>query len=455
MYSENISIPKINIKGCLTIPFRSKAIIIFVHGSGSDRFSKRNASISSHFIKQGFSTLLVDLLTEKEKTIDQITHHIRFDIDLLTQRLIFITDWIRNNPLTKDLLIGYFSSSTGTAAAIYASAILQGIGAIVSRGGRTDLVEWRVLDKIVTPILFIIGQKDGLVININKKSFSQLQRATSKELSIIPGASHFFEETGKVEEVSHLALRWFQYILTHERKEFANDYKLKGNPIRSIITKSQVHMKFKDRVTAGHMLSKVLKKYTVPDEDKVSIIGILTGGAVVANIISKNLDLPNYNVVLSKRLRDPYNSENTMGSVFQDGIVYLHPESEILSTEYLNMEINRVKKSITQEIREYGIDTKEYDIKDKNVIIVDDGCYSGSTVIGTCKWVKTFQPSKIILAVPVVSKEIVELLRIFADNVEFILCPRTLRSVEEYYQDFKPVFPNLIRDILKERKMFD
>ncbi len=351
--------------------------------------------------------------------------------------------------------MGILVPGTGTAAAICASASIQDIGGIVSRGGRTDLVESRVLNKIVTPILFIIGEKDDLVININKKSFSQLQSTTSKDLSVIPGASHFFEETGKIEEVSHLALRWFQFILTDECNKFVNDYKLKGNSFRSIITKSQFHMKFKDRVTAGHMLSKVLKKYTTHDRNKVSIIGILTGGAVVANIISKNLDLPNYNVVISKRLRDPYNSENTMGSVFQDGFVYLHPESEILSTEYLKMEINRVKKSIPQEIREYGIDAKHYHIKDKNVIIVDDGCYSGSTVIGTCNWIKSFQPSKIILAVPIISKEIVELLLNFVDHVEFILCPRTLRSVEEYYQDFKPVSPDLIRDILKERKMFN
>ncbi len=160
VYKDHIIIPNIGIKGNLFMPLESKAIIIFVHGSGSNRFSTRNAFISKNFNEQGFATLLVDLLTEKEKEEDTFTKHIRFDLELLTQRLISITQWVLGNQLTKHLSIGYFSSSTGTAAALKASIKFNEIGAIVSRCGRTDLVDKSVLNKIVTPTLFIIGGKD-------------------------------------------------------------------------------------------------------------------------------------------------------------------------------------------------------------------------------------------------------------------------------------------------------
>src|SRR6476620_10738502 len=227
MYNDNIVIPNIHIKGSLFIPSNSKAIIIFVHGSGSNRFSTRNNFLSNQFNEHGFATLLIDLLTDKEKEEDAVSKHIRFNIELLTQRLVSITRWVLNSQLTKHLLVGYFSSSTGTAAALNASVAFTEVKAIVSRGGRTDLIAENILQKIISPSLFIVGEKDDLVIKFTKRTYKEITSTNSKEISIIPKASHFFEELGKMEEVSKIAIEWFKFHILENEKPFVNNFKIK------------------------------------------------------------------------------------------------------------------------------------------------------------------------------------------------------------------------------------
>ena len=256
MYIDNIVIPTIYLKGRLFIPTNSKAIIIFVHGSGSNRFSIRNEFISKHFNEQEFATLLIDLLSEKEKQEDAVSKHIRFDVELLTQRLISITKWVLNNQLTKHLLVGYFSSSSGTAAALNASIAFNEVKAIVSRGGRTDLIEENVLHKIITPSLFIVGEKDDLIIKFTKRAYKEIINTNSKEISIIPKACHFFEEPGKMEEVSNIALDWFKFHILENEKPFVNNYKIKPSKtalsfFNSSSFKLKFQVKFTDRYSAG------------------------------------------------------------------------------------------------------------------------------------------------------------------------------------------------------------
>ena len=200
MYIDNIVIPTIYFKGRLFIPTNSKATIIFVVvGSGSDQLI-RNEFISKHFNEQEFATLLIDLLSEKEKQEDAVSKHIRFDVELLTQRLISITKWVLNNQLTKHLLVGYFNCHSGTAAALNASIAFNEVKAIVSRGGGTTNKE-NVLHKIITPSLFIVGEKDDLIIKFTKRAYKEIINTNSKEISIIPKACHFFEEPGKMERI--------------------------------------------------------------------------------------------------------------------------------------------------------------------------------------------------------------------------------------------------------------
>ncbi len=202
-----IPINSIKLDGILGIPKNAKGIVIFAHGSGSSRFSPRNNFVARELRKAGLATLLFDLLTEKEDLI----YENRFNINLLAERLITVTKWVKANDETKNLKIGYFGASTGAAAALQASTKIEDIKAIVSRGGRPDLV-LDYIPKVKAATLLIVGELDEYVIELNKIAYEKLK--AEKELIIIPGASHLFEEPGKLEEVSRLAKDWFLKFLT-------------------------------------------------------------------------------------------------------------------------------------------------------------------------------------------------------------------------------------------------
>lgn len=205
-----ITIDSITLEGALTIPDQARGIILFAHGSGSSRFSPRNILVAKELQEAGLATLLIDLLTEDE---DEIYEN-RFDIDLITQRLIDVTSWIQKQPDTKRLKIGYFGASTGAAAALKASAKLgPKICAVVSRGGRPDLAN-EVLSQVKAPTLLIVGGDDLEVIELNKEAYEKLKCV--KEFEIIPGATHLFEEPGKLEWVAKYAADWFDKYLVEE-----------------------------------------------------------------------------------------------------------------------------------------------------------------------------------------------------------------------------------------------
>jgi putative phosphoribosyl transferase len=207
---ENVARIPVNndlIEGNLVVPADTKSVVLFAHGSGSGRFSPRNQYVAGVLNKAGIATLLIDLLTQEEEEIDVHTCQFRFDIGLLTERLMNATEWLKKNPRTKKLSLGLFGASTGAAAALIAAAKLPSyVVAVVSRGGRPDLA-MEYLKKVRAPTLFIVGVKDTVVIDLNKKAMIQL--SAEKKLEIVPGASHLFEEPGKLEEVARLSTAWF------------------------------------------------------------------------------------------------------------------------------------------------------------------------------------------------------------------------------------------------------
>ncbi len=214
MYLQEISIPIGNsyIKGDLTLLPDSKALVIFAHGSGSSRLSKRNRFVAEFLNIGNISTLLFDLLTPQEDAIDQRTRQFRFDIPLLADRLITVTQWLKSHPSTAAAQLGYFGASTGAAAALIAAARLpQEISAVVSRGGRPDLAG-NYLPKVKAPTLLLVGQLDHDVITLNEEALEQL--TCTKKITIIPKATHLFEEAGTLEEASKVALEWFLKYLT-------------------------------------------------------------------------------------------------------------------------------------------------------------------------------------------------------------------------------------------------
>ncbi len=207
-YKEiEIKIEPIQLKGNLRLADNSKGIILFSHGSGSSRLSSRNNYVADLLLKQGFSSLLFDLLTRQEDLI----YENRFNIELLTNRLLKTTKWIRKYRETDYLPIGYFGASTGAASALSAAAQLGNtIKAVVSRGGRPDLA-MPILNKIKTPTLLLVGSLDHPVIELNKKA--QAEISGTCELKIIDGASHLFEESGKLNIVAQQTIDWFNTYL--------------------------------------------------------------------------------------------------------------------------------------------------------------------------------------------------------------------------------------------------
>jgi putative phosphoribosyl transferase len=208
----NIAFEGFSLDGLLTIPEPAKGLVVFAHGSGSSRFSSRNRFVAEILNEAGIATLLFDLLTEEEEDIDQRSREFRFDIDLLTDRLIGVIDWVSKETMTAELPVGLFGASTGAAAALGAAAARPDkVDAVVSRGGRPDLALPH-LAKVKAPTLLIVGGEDTVVIELNQQAAERL--AVEHHLEIIPGATHLFEEEGKLEQVANLACNWFQHHLS-------------------------------------------------------------------------------------------------------------------------------------------------------------------------------------------------------------------------------------------------
>jgi len=183
-------------------------MVLFAHGSGSSRHSPRNRFVAQTLHEGRLSTLLIDLLTPEEEKIDLQTRRLRFDIELLAERLVYASDWLAENSDTRRLRIGYFGASTGGAAALVAAAERPGVvGAVVSRGGRPDLAGSAVT-RVTAPTLLIVGEKDFPVIAMNRHSLERI--LAEKQLAIVPGATHLFEEPGALDRVAQLARDWFE-----------------------------------------------------------------------------------------------------------------------------------------------------------------------------------------------------------------------------------------------------
>lgn len=195
------------LSGNLHIPDGAAALVLFAHGSGSSRHSPRNQFVARTLNNAGLATLLFDLLTPEEESIDARTAELRFNIGLLAERLVHATKWAKQQEQTRDLRIGYFGSSTGGGAALVAAAeVPEDVGAVVSRGGRPDLAD-EALPKVQAPTLLIVGGNDDVVIELNEQARDRMR--CEVKLEIVPGATHLFEEPGALEKVAKLASDWF------------------------------------------------------------------------------------------------------------------------------------------------------------------------------------------------------------------------------------------------------
>lgn len=200
------------LEGMLKVPQSAQGIVLFAHGSGSSRLSPRNNFVADILNDAGLATLLIDLLSKEEDEIYQT----RFDIDLLSERLNIVIQWLKKQSNTQNLALGIFGSSTGAAAALRVASVMhKEIKAVVSRGGRPDLA-MDVLDSVIAPTLFIVGGNDFGVIELNQEAYERL--TCFKKFEIIPNATHLFEEPGSLEEVARLAKEWFNRHLISKKQ---------------------------------------------------------------------------------------------------------------------------------------------------------------------------------------------------------------------------------------------
>jgi dienelactone hydrolase len=205
MNTLQIQVDDATLDGELVLPSTAPGVVLFAHGSGSSRFSPRNGYVAKVLQQRGIGTLLFDLLTPEEDKV----YATRFDIALLTRRLLATTAWLEGNPETQALKLGYFGASTGAAAALQAAARMKtGISAVVSRGGRPDLAGEKMLSEVVAPTLLLVGSEDIGVIGLNQQTYSHL--LCEKQLVLINGATHLFEEPGTLEQVANIAADWFE-----------------------------------------------------------------------------------------------------------------------------------------------------------------------------------------------------------------------------------------------------
>jgi putative phosphoribosyl transferase len=446
-----------SLEGGLTIPLGAQAVVLFAHGSGSSRYSSRNKLIATVLNNNGIATLLVDLLSQDEKKIDEETKHLRYNIELLAGRFAAITNWLAQQPETRDLKVGYFGSSTGAGAALIAASRLGSAKAIVTRGGRPDLAGESTLHQVRASTLLIVGGNDTPVIAMNKRALESLSNTETKELAIIPGAGHLFEEPGKMEEVAQLAANWFEcYLLRNGKKKFHNRYSritTRSGLLFSLRNKYAFQMKFKDRFAAGEILSLALGKYK-NDRGGVTVIGIARGGVLVADPIAEKLDA-DFDIIVPRKLRSPHDSENAIGAVMHDGSVYLDSSTlEIqrdISSEYIDMEKLEQKRQIERRLSMYRPYTREYKIRDRTVILVDDGIATGATMIAAARWARKQETKRLIIAAPVAPKQVVEHLKNEADQIQVIRNPSEFKAVEQFYQEFATVSDDQIAKIAKRR----
>jgi|SRR5215211_7238806 len=444
------------LKADLTIPLGAQAIVLFAHGSDSSRHSSRNQFVANVLNKKGIATLLVDLLSQEEKRIDEDSGHIRYNIELLTARFTEVTKWLAQQPETRDLKIGYFGSSTGAAAALTTAAKLGAAKAIVTREGRPDLARESAIHQVKAPTLFIVGGNDIAVIARNKRALELLSDAEVKEIAIIPGATHLFEEPGKIEEVAQITADWFEcYLLETRKSKFYNkNARITGRGFLSTLRgKYDFQIKFRDRFGAGQILASMLGKYK-DNLHGVTVLGIARGGVAVADPIAEKLNA-DLDIIVSRKLRSPHNSENAIGAIMHDGSVYLGTSSlktqHGISDEYIAMEKLEQKREIERRLRVYRPNNREYKIKDRIVILVDDGIATGASVIAAARWIRKYKPKRLIIAAPVAPKQVVKSLKNEADEIEVIRNPSNFKAVEQFYQHFDAISDDRIVQIAKRR----
>ncbi|HEV2562554.1 MAG TPA: phosphoribosyltransferase family protein [Rhizomicrobium sp.] len=408
---QDVEIPPRGLKATLGIPEYATGLVIFAHGSGSSRLSPRNMAVAEVLRESGFATLLLDLLIKGE----ELDRRNVFDITLLASRLVEAAEWARVTPELMHLPIGYFGASTGAGAALMASVRGPKIAGIVSRGGRPDLAG-NALSLVSAPTLLIVGGDDLPTIAYNRNAFGMLH--CEKEIAIVPGAGHLFEEPGTLEEVMSLAVDWFERCLVTRP------------PARDVI--------FADRRDAGRQLGVALKKFK---NQNPIVLALPRGGVPVGYEVAKALNAP-LDVLLVRKIGAPGHPELGIGAVVDGANPQIVLNEDVVrlvgaSEHYIAAEAEREQRELERRRMAYRGGQKPPDLKDRIVIVVDDGIATGGTARAVLRALAQSDAARIVLAMPVAPRETIAALEKEADEIVCLAMPEPFSSVGLHYRDFE------------------
>jgi predicted phosphoribosyltransferase/pimeloyl-ACP methyl ester carboxylesterase len=411
--------------GFLGLPDCPKGVVIFVHGSGSGRFSPRNNYVARALRDAGLGTLLLDLLTrEEERDRGNV-----FDIPLLAQRVMETTGWLDGLIAPQTLPIGYFGASTGGGAALAAAAAMgDRVSAVVSRGGRPDLAG-DAIPMVRAATLLLVGSLDPQVLELNRWALSRLR--CRKQLVVVPGASHLFEEPGTLDIVVDQASNWF------------------ANSFAGLLAQERI-LPFSDRHEAGRRLAGMLRRYK---SEHPLVLALPRGGVPVAFEIATALGA-DLDLLLVRKLGAPDHPETGIGAVIDGAEPEVVLNHEVLSQvsvppDYIEREARHQLAELERRREAYLSGRPPIPIEGRTVILVDDGIATGGTVRAALRGVRKKKPAKLVLAVPVAPRETIASLRSECDEVICVAMPQPFYAVGQHYSDFTQTSDSEVQHILQ------
>lgn len=423
-YPREVTVGPHALQGIVAVPDSPEGLIIFAHGSGSGRLSPRNNHVAAALQLSGFATILLDLLTTEEE-LDRANV---FDINLLATRLEEVVAWIQFQPDLCSLPIGLFGASTGGGAALVAAARLgPRVQAVVSRGGRPDLAG-AALPLVEAPTLLLVGSLDLDVLRLNRWALEQLR--CQKALTVIPGASHLFEERGTLDEVVEHAIHWFRLNLARAKAPAAL-------------------LPFPNRRAAGQALARALTPYKGSNP---LILALPRGGVPIgyeiAAAIGGELD-----VLLVRKLGAPGHEELGIGAVV-DGE---HPQivlnqkilaQVVLPSGYVHNEAQRQLIELERRRITYLGGRAPIPAEGRTVIVVDDGIATGGTMKAALQGVRQKRPARLVLAVPVAPSDSLTSMAEDCDEIVCLQTPEPFYAVGAHYEDFTQTTDDEVKQLL-------
>jgi predicted phosphoribosyltransferase/pimeloyl-ACP methyl ester carboxylesterase len=412
------------LEGLLGVPKEAQGLVIFAHGSGSGRLSPRNNQVAAGLREAGLATLLLDLLRPEEEADRRNV----FDIDLLAIRLASATRWALSKPELAGLRIGFFGASTGAAAALVAAARLRSnVAAVVSRGGRPDLAG-EALDRVEAPTLLLVGGADAPVIPLNRTAYDRLRAV--KELIIVPGAGHLFEEPGTLDSVVEHAKEWFLRFLGKAQSSYSG-----GD--------------FQNRADAGRKLGRALLHLK---HEKPVILALPRGGVPVAFQVAQELGAP-LDVLLVRKIGAPGQPELGLGAVVDGDNPQIVLNDELIelvrpSRRYLESEEKRQLAEIERRRAVYRPGRAPIPLQGRTVIVVDDGIATGGTMKAGLQALAKVGTRRIVLAVPVAPSETLRELARLVDEAVCLMTPQPFYAVGVFYRDFTQTTDEEVIDLL-------